>query len=231
TYLTSEDGDRRTPVDIVRPTRFRLPDDPARAIVMFAGGTGISPFRAFLQERAARRAGSNWLFFSTRTREELYYREELERRVAERFDPGHDANAFIRRLVAERRLMQDVFTTFAPASAPGAAGAGLYDASELALHNDEEHGYWLTIDGNVYDVTEFLHLHPGGPTILRESVGLDASREYRAVLHHEKPAVDAQLPIYKIGAVRRLDFGSSWGIALVPGEGIAYVPARDLFRA
>jgi sulfite reductase alpha subunit-like flavoprotein len=314
TYLTSAEGDRRTPVDVVRPTRFRLPDDPARAIVMFAGGTGISPFRAFLQERAARGAGSNWLFFSTRTREELYYREELERlvakrllevrvafsrddvtayskegrlvvqpaapartpdlieqddnaaalwhllrpehdggdgavvylcgqagfaaavlgslrRVVERFDPGHDANAFIRRLVAERRLMQDVFTTFAPASAPGAAGAGLYDASELALHNDEEHGYWLAIDGNVYDVTEFLHLHPGGPTILRESVGLDASREYRAVLHHEKPAVDAQLPIYKIGAVRRLDFGSSWGIALVPGEGIAYVPVRDLFRA
>jgi sulfite reductase (NADPH) flavoprotein alpha-component len=151
--------------------------------------------------------------------------------VVVRHDPGHDPNVFIRRLVAERRLMQDVFTTSAPASAPGAAGAGLYDASELALHNDGDHGYWLAIDGNVYDVTELMHLHPGGPTILRESVGLDASREYRAILHHQKPAVDAQLPIYKIGAIRRLDFGSSWGIALVPGEGIEYVPVRDLFRA
>jgi hypothetical protein len=37
--------------------------------------------------------------------------------------------------------------------------------------------------------------------------------------------------MYKIGGIRRLDFGSRWGIALVPGEGITYVPLRDLFRA
>jgi hypothetical protein len=37
--------------------------------------------------------------------------------------------------------------------------------------------------------------------------------------------------MYKIGALRRLDFESRWGIALVPEEGVSYVPLRDLFRA
>ena len=72
--------------------------------------------------------------------------------IATRFAPGNDAErarAFLRGLVAERRLMLDVFTTYAPHTGPGVAGSGMYDASDLVLHNDEEHGYWLAIDGNV----------------------------------------------------------------------------------
>jgi sulfite reductase alpha subunit-like flavoprotein len=318
---TDADHDRLMSVHVVRPTRFRLPDDSARPIVMFAGGTGISPFRGFWQARLEGTVGAeNWLFFSTPTREHFYYRDELERviatgklelrvafsrddliarsedgvlivepegrarlpdvmeredtakalwrllrsaeeggaeasvyvcgqaafaesvtqslqRIVARFAPGDDAEraqrarGFLRRLVAERRLMQDVFTTYAPHTAPGVAGSGVYDASDLVLHNDDQHGYWFAIDGNVYDVTEFMHLHPGGPTILLESVGLDASREYRAVLHHESSEIDAMLPIYKIGTIRRLDFRSRWGLALAPGEGIVYLPLSDLYRA
>ncbi len=43
---------------------FRLPSDDTTPIVMIGPGTGIAPFRAFLQERDARDAkGDNWLFF------------------------------------------------------------------------------------------------------------------------------------------------------------------------
>jgi sulfite reductase (NADPH) flavoprotein alpha-component len=43
---------------------FRLPEDPTTPVIMVGPGTGIAPFRAFVQERAATEAaGENWLFF------------------------------------------------------------------------------------------------------------------------------------------------------------------------
>lgn len=43
---------------------FRLPSDDNTPVIMVGPGTGIAPFRAFLQERDARGAeGENWLFF------------------------------------------------------------------------------------------------------------------------------------------------------------------------
>ena len=52
----------------VKPNRhFRLPADPATDIIMIGPGTGIAPFRAFVQERAAHGAtGRNWLFYGDR---------------------------------------------------------------------------------------------------------------------------------------------------------------------
>ncbi|HET8596168.1 MAG TPA: assimilatory sulfite reductase (NADPH) flavoprotein subunit [Castellaniella sp.] len=52
------------PVFIEENTRFRLPSDPARDIIMIGAGTGVAPFRAFVQARAdAEAPGRNWLFF------------------------------------------------------------------------------------------------------------------------------------------------------------------------
>lgn len=43
---------------------FRLPENPAAPVVMIGSGTGIAPFRAFMQQRAAdQAAGENWLIF------------------------------------------------------------------------------------------------------------------------------------------------------------------------
>lgn len=48
-------------------TRFRLPADDDTDIIMIGPGTGVAPFRAFVEERAERRAsGRNWLFFGDR---------------------------------------------------------------------------------------------------------------------------------------------------------------------
>ena len=49
---------------IQRNLRFRLPEDTGKDIIMVGPGTGIAPFRAFVQERAEQGAsGRNWLFF------------------------------------------------------------------------------------------------------------------------------------------------------------------------
>ncbi|MCJ2049276.1 sulfite reductase flavoprotein subunit alpha [Methylobacterium sp. J-070] len=52
----------------LKPNRhFRLPQDPATDIIMVGPGTGVAPFRAFVQERRAVEAsGRSWLFFGDR---------------------------------------------------------------------------------------------------------------------------------------------------------------------
>ncbi|WP_372880668.1 assimilatory sulfite reductase (NADPH) flavoprotein subunit [Psychromonas sp.] len=59
---------------------FRLPANPETPIIMVGPGTGIAPFRAFLQERDATEAtGKNWLFFGDQTfTEDFLYQTEWQ---------------------------------------------------------------------------------------------------------------------------------------------------------
>jgi sulfite reductase (NADPH) flavoprotein alpha-component len=59
---------------------FRVPEDNSLPMIMVGPGTGIAPFRAFLQERQYRNApGKNWLFFGDRNAvTDFIYRDELE---------------------------------------------------------------------------------------------------------------------------------------------------------
>jgi sulfite reductase (NADPH) flavoprotein alpha-component len=58
---------------------FRLPEDPETPIIMVGPGTGLAPFRAYLQERKMVGArGKNWLFFGEqRSRCDFFYRDEF----------------------------------------------------------------------------------------------------------------------------------------------------------
>jgi sulfite reductase (NADPH) flavoprotein alpha-component len=68
------------PVFTIANPNFRLPEDDAAPVIMIGPGTGIAPFRAFLQERAARGAkGPNWLLFGNPHRaSDWLYQQELE---------------------------------------------------------------------------------------------------------------------------------------------------------
>lgn len=68
------------PVFVHSSPGFRLPADPSVPIIMVGPGTGIAPFRAFLEERRALGAsGKNWLFFGDQTAgSDFLYRDELE---------------------------------------------------------------------------------------------------------------------------------------------------------
>ena len=59
---------------------FSLPGDPAVPIIMIGPGTGVAPFRAFLQERRAIGAkGRNWLFFGhQRSNYDFFYEDEFK---------------------------------------------------------------------------------------------------------------------------------------------------------
>lgn len=59
---------------------FSIPEHGDTAMIMVGPGTGIAPFRAFLQEREALGAcGDNWLFFGDRTRQDDFiYETELQ---------------------------------------------------------------------------------------------------------------------------------------------------------
>ena len=68
------------PVFIEANDRFRLPRDGARDIIMIGPGTGVAPFRGFVQERAAAGAGGrNWLLFGNpHARHDFLYQLEWQ---------------------------------------------------------------------------------------------------------------------------------------------------------
>jgi cytochrome P450 / NADPH-cytochrome P450 reductase len=102
----------------VRETKagFRLPDDAGVPIIMIGPGTGLAPFRGFLQERAARKAkgaslGPALLFFGCRHPEkDFLYADELkafaEGRVAEiytAFSRAEGPKTYVQNLIAAER--------------------------------------------------------------------------------------------------------------------------------
>ncbi len=77
TYM-AERIDEAAAVFVHHNTNFRLPA-PERDVIMIGPGTGIAPFRAFLEERRATAAsGRNWLFFGDqRAATDFLYQDEL----------------------------------------------------------------------------------------------------------------------------------------------------------
>jgi sulfite reductase (NADPH) flavoprotein alpha-component len=79
-FLAERADDVPVPVFPSIAKHFHLPEDPDVPIIMVGPGTGVAPFRAYLQERKATGAnGKNWLFFgSQHQRCDFAYGEEFE---------------------------------------------------------------------------------------------------------------------------------------------------------
>ena len=92
---------------------FRLPADPATPIIMIGPGTGVAPFRAFMQERdAAGLSGKSWLFFGDQRYMhdflyQLEWQDMVERGVLERLDVAfsrdQDAKSYVQHRMWEHR--------------------------------------------------------------------------------------------------------------------------------
>ncbi|OAM87605.1 sulfite reductase subunit alpha [Termitidicoccus mucosus] len=85
TFLADRTELRETPVPVfISSSHFGPPANPAADAIMVGPGTGIAPFRAFVQDRAADGApGRNWLFFGDRHKAaDFLYEEEWENHLA-----------------------------------------------------------------------------------------------------------------------------------------------------
>jgi sulfite reductase (NADPH) flavoprotein alpha-component len=91
-YVVNTPAESNVQVWIERNDRFRVPVDGARDIIMIGPGTGVAPFRGFLQEREATGAtGRNWLFYGGRTLYhdflyQLEWQQALKRKALHRVD-------------------------------------------------------------------------------------------------------------------------------------------------
>jgi sulfite reductase (NADPH) flavoprotein alpha-component len=77
-FLSERIGEgTEVPAFIHSAKHFRLPNDPAAPIIMIGVGTGLAPYRGYLQEREAIGAtGRNWLFFGDQRRAANFYHEK-----------------------------------------------------------------------------------------------------------------------------------------------------------
>jgi sulfite reductase (NADPH) flavoprotein alpha-component len=91
-FVVNTAADSNVQVWIERNERFRVPADGARDIIMVGPGTGVAPFRGFVQEREATGAsGRNWLFYGGRSLYhdflyQLEWQQALKRKSLHRVD-------------------------------------------------------------------------------------------------------------------------------------------------
>lgn len=87
TYLADRSPGDQVALYVRPSSNFRPPSDPHTPMIMIGPGTGIAPFRGFLQERRALgHTGPNWLFFGEQhAATDYYYRDEIEEMHADGF--------------------------------------------------------------------------------------------------------------------------------------------------
>lgn len=81
-----------------------------------------------------------------------------------------------------------------------------YYASDVALRNNKENGFWIILDNLVYDVSRFVDSHPGGNIILMNNSGRDATDDFMKVQHHENTHIIASLRKFYIGRLCQVKF-------------------------
>jgi sulfite reductase (NADPH) flavoprotein alpha-component len=136
-HLAQLEPGARARVFIEENPRFRLPADPARDLIMLGAGTGIAPYRAFVQQRVAEGAsGRHWLLFGARTlRDDFLYQTEWQEHLR-RGELQHIDLAFSRdakpRVYVQQRLREQAARLFEWLD----GGAHFYVCGSLALGRD-----------------------------------------------------------------------------------------------
>lgn len=136
-HLAALEPGSRARVFIEENARFRLPADAGRDLIMIGAGTGVAPYRAFVQQRVAEgAAGRHWLLFGARSlRNDFLYQTEWQEHLR-RGELQHIDLAFSRdakpRVYVQQRLREQAARLFEWLD----SGAHLYVCGSLALGRD-----------------------------------------------------------------------------------------------
>ncbi|HKZ10472.1 MAG TPA: assimilatory sulfite reductase (NADPH) flavoprotein subunit [Rhodanobacteraceae bacterium] len=138
-WLATRAGGETVEVYLERNARFRLPAESDRDVIMIGPGTGVAPFRAFVQQRAAAGArGRNWLLFGNpHFRSDFLYQIEwqaaLKQGTLHRMDLAFSRDQF-EKIYVQHRLRErgrDVFDWLE-------RGAYLYVCGATSMARDVE---------------------------------------------------------------------------------------------
>ena len=136
-FLADRDVGVQLPVFIERNERFRTPTDTSRDILMIGPGTGVAPFRGFVQERTEVGAtGKNWLLFGARHAAsqflyQLEWQEALKKGQLHRLDLAFSRDQ-AERIYVQQRLRENAVEVFAWLE----NGAYLYICGAIAMGKD-----------------------------------------------------------------------------------------------
>lgn len=159
-WLASREEGQQIDVYLQRNERFHLPKDASRDVIMVGPGTGVAPFRAFVQERAeAGASGRNWLFFGNpHFRHDFLYQTEwqaaLKQGTLSRLDLAFSRDQ-ADKVYVQQRLREQGRELYAWLE----AGAQLYVCGALSMARDvdralrdviTEHGGRSAEDADAY---------------------------------------------------------------------------------
>ena len=173
-YLATHGENSRLQLYIERNKRFRLPADRSRDVIMIGPGTGVAPFRGFVQERAATAAsGRNWLFFGARQmdRDFLYqteWQQALKRGTLHRLDVAFSRDQ-AERIYVQQRMREQGAQLFHWLE----SGAYLYVCGDAANMAPDVHTALLEIVGhhgglNGQDAVAYLNTLMGERRYVRD---------------------------------------------------------------
>jgi sulfite reductase (NADPH) flavoprotein alpha-component len=136
-FLADRDAGEQFPVFIERNERFHIPADNSRDILMIGPGTGVAPFRGFVQERTEVGAtGKNWLLFGARHAAsqflyQLEWQEALKKGQLHRLDLAFSRDQ-AERIYVQQRLRENAAEVFAWLQ----NGAHLYICGAITMGKD-----------------------------------------------------------------------------------------------
>ncbi len=179
------------------------------SVPVYVSGHGSRRLRAAYDEALGRYTGESG--FLGRHRLKVYGYLELAFKVGRTVTIGGFSGPFQNRVwnevdnelasAADERRPPVLRADAAPAMSRLRPRGRTVTPSALALHNDDRHGYWLAVDGIVYDVTALRARHPGGVAILEAHAGTDATAVFKRIGHHRNHAVAALRDRYRVGVL------------------------------